>query len=269
MSSSWQQAAQADPMKPSIARVYDYWLGGSHNFVADRELGRRIETLDPWIPATARANRDFLGRVVRFLTAECGIRQFLDIGSGIPTVGNVHEISQQAAPDAHVVYVDYDPVAVSMSRDLLASNDHAEIIKADLRRPDEILAHPVFSSLIDITKPTAILFISILHFVVDAEEPYKIVARFRDAVTPGSYLVLSHATHDDNPQLAAAVNEVYTARAADGQTRSREEISAFFGNWHMAEPGLVYAPVWRPDELASISGAPERFWLLAGAARKP
>ncbi len=212
MSSSWQQAAQADPMKPSIARVYDYWLGGSHNFVADRELGRRIETLDPWIPATARANRDFLGR---------------------------------------------------------ASNDHAEIIKADLRRPDEILAHPVFSSLIDITKPTAILFISILHFVVDAEEPYKIVARFRDAVTPGSYLVLSHATHDDNPQLAAAVNEVYTARAADGQTRSREEISAFFGNWHMAEPGLVYAPVWRPDELASISGAPERFWLLAGAARKP
>jgi len=249
--------------------VYDYWLGGSHNFVADRELGRRIETLDPWIPATARANRDFLGRVVRFLTAECGIRQFLDIGSGIPTVGNVHEISQQAAPDAHVVYVDYDPVAVSMSRDLLASNDHAEIIKADLRRPDEILAHPVFSSLIDITKPTAILFISILHFVVDAEEPYKIVARFRDAVTPGSYLVLSHATHDDNPQLAAAVNEVYTARAADGQTRSREEISAFFGNWHMAEPGLVYAPVWRPDELASISGAPERFWLLAGAARKP
>jgi hypothetical protein len=269
MSSSWQQVAGLDPTKPNVARVYDYWLGGSHHFVADRELGRRIETVDPWIRALAKANRAFLGRVVRFLATDCGIRQFLDIGSGIPATGNVHEVSQRTAPDSRVIYVDHDPVVVALSRELLARNDRADVIQADLRQPEDILSHPVGHKLIDSDEPTAVLFVSILHFLTDAEDPYGIVARFREAVAPGSYLVVSHGTNEDNPQLVAAARDIYTARAADGQARSREEIIAFFGGWDLLEPGLVHVPLWRPGGPEDVPDHPERFWMLAGVARKP
>jgi len=269
MSNSWPQLAGVHPAKANVARVYDYWLGGTHNFVADREVGQRMATLDPWIPAACRANREFLGRVVRFLAMQCGVRQFLDIGSGIPAAGNVHEISQQAAPDASVLYVDHDQVAVALSQELLACNSRAGIIQADLRKPETIFCHPALGKLIDLTKPIGVLFISILHFVVDAEDPYGIVARYREAVAPGSYLVVSHATNQDNPQLATAAEKLYTARAANGKARSREEILHFFGGWPLAEPGLAYAPMWRPDTPGDVPDQPERFWFLAGAARKP
>jgi len=269
MNGSWQHLADVDPTKANVARVYDYWLGGTTNLVADREVGQRMATLDPWIPAACRANRAFLGRVVEYLAVECRVRQFIDIGSGIPASANVHEVSQQAAPDTRVVYVDHDPVVAALSRELLAGNDQAGIAEADLRQPDEILSHPVTAKLIDFAEPTAVLFISILHFLTDTADPFGIVSRFREAVAAGSYLVISHVTNEADPQLAAAAEGVYTRRAADGKARSRDEILAFFGEWDMLEPGLVYVPLWRPDSQADVPRHPERFWFLAGAARKP
>jgi S-adenosyl methyltransferase len=215
----WREAG-VDPTKPSIARVYDYWLGGTHNLAADRELGRMMETLDPRIPAACRANRAFLGRAVRFLAGSAGVRQFIDIGSGIPTAGNVHEVAERAAPDARVVYADRDPVAVAEGRRLLAGNPRAAVIQADLRDPAAILSHPETGRLIDLAEPVGLILVAILHFILDAQKPHGIVERLRDAVAPGSYLVVSHATSQDNPRLAAAAERVYNAHAADGQARS-------------------------------------------------
>jgi hypothetical protein len=264
----WREAG-VDPTKPSIARVYDYWLGGTNNLAADRELGRRMETLDPRIPASCRANRAFLGRAVRFLAEQAGIRQFIDIGSGIPTAGNVHEVAQRAALDARVVYADRDPVAVAEGRELLAGNQRAGVIQADLRDPAAILSHPDAGRLIDFDQPVGLILVAVLHFIMDAQDPYGIVERLGDAVAPGSYLVVSHVTNQDNPGLAVAAERVYNARAADGQARSRAEILRFFGCWELTEPGLVYAPLWRPDSPEDVPGHPEQFWFLAGMARKP
>ena len=262
----WAEAG-VDPTKPNIARVYDYWLGGHHNLVADRELAEAMATLDPWIPAACKANRAFLGRAVQFLAAH-GIRQFLDIGSGIPTAGNVHEVARSAVPEARVVYVDRDPVAVAMGRKLLTGNDRAAVVQADVRDVDAILADPAVGRLIDFSEPVAIMLVAILHFVLDADEPYRIVQRLRDTAAPGSYLVVSHATSQDNEALAAAAERIYNSRAADGQARSREQIAGFFGSWELAEPGLVYAPQWRPGSPDDVPGHPEKYWFLAGVARK-
>jgi SAM-dependent methyltransferase len=259
--------AGVDPTKANIARVYDYWLGGRHNLVADRELAEAMATLDPWIPAACRANRAFLCRAARFLAGQ-GIRQFLDIGSGIPTAGNVHEAVQSAAPAARVVYVDRDPVAVAMGRKLLAGNDRAGVVQADIRDLDAILDSPVAGRLIDPGEPLGIMLVAVLHFVPDAEEPYRLVQRLRDAAAPGSYLVLSHATSQDNEPLAAAAERIYNSRAADGQARSREQIAGFFGGWELAEPGLVYSPQWRPGSPEDVPDHPEKYWFLAGVARK-
>ena len=262
----WADAG-IDPTKADIARVYDYWLGGRHNLVADREVAEAMATLDPWIPAACKANRAFLGRAVRFLAAG-GIRQFLDIGSGIPTAGNVHEVAQAAAPETRVVYVDRDPVAVTMGRRLLAGNDRAAVVQADVRDLDAILGDPATGRLIDFGQPVAIMLVAVLHFVLDADEPYAIVRRLRDIAVPGSYLVVSHATSQGNQALAAAAERIYNTRAADGQARSRDQIAGFFGGWELAEPGLVYAPQWRPDSPGDVPADPSKYWFLAGAARK-
>src|SRR5712691_11507830 len=229
----WREAG-VDPTKPSIARVYDYWLGGTHNLAADRELGRRMETLDPRIPAACKANRAFLGRAVRFLAEQAGIRQFIDIGSGIPAAGNVHEVAQRAAPDARVLYADRDPVAVAEGRKLLAGNHLAAVIRADLRDPATILSHPEAGKLFDFADPVGFILVAVLHFLLDAEQPHGTVEYLRAAAAPGSYLVVSHATSEGNPRLAAAAEKVYNAGAADGQARSRAEILAFFGDWELA-----------------------------------
>jgi hypothetical protein len=260
--------AGADPSKASIARVYDYWLGGRHNLVVDRELGERMATLDPRIPAACRANRAFVGRAVRFLAGQ-GIRQFIDFGSGIPTAGNVHEIAQRAAPSSRVVYVDRDPVAVAEGRKLLDGHDGAAVIRADVRESDRILSAPETARLIDFSQPVALMFVAVLHFVLDADDPHGIVARFRDTVVPGSYLVISHVVGDAAPQLTAAVQGAYNNRGADGQARSRQDIARLFSGWELEEPGLAYAPAWRPDRPQDVPASPERFWFLAGAAVKP
>jgi hypothetical protein len=259
----------ADTRRANVARVYDYWLGGTHNFLPDQDLGRAIVAVEPNARAVARANRDFLGRAVRFLCAE-GIGQFLDIGSGIPTQGNVHEVAQQADPDARVTYVDVDPVAIAHSKAILADNQNATILDADLRDPDNILASVADGSLIDFSRPAGLLLVAVLHFISDDEDPWRIVATLRDAMAPGSYLVVCHATNESRPEVAQAAEKVYNRSVATHvHMRSRPDILRFFDGFDLVEPGLVYIPLWRPDSPADVPSDPGKLWGLVGVARKP
>jgi hypothetical protein len=258
-----------DTRQANPARVYDYWLGGTHNFLADQDAGRAVTALKPNMSTVVRANRAFLGRAVRFLAA-AGIRQFLDIGSGIPTQGNVHEIAQQAAPGARVVYVDVDPVAVAHSRAILAGNPNAAVVEADLREPEKILAHQVTRSLIDFSEPTGLLLSAVMHFIADDEDPARIMRVLRLALAPGSYLVLGHVTQDSEPSAASAGEKVYNRSVSTGiHFRSRAEILRFFDGFELVEPGLVYTPRWRPDSQQDVLDDPSKFWYLAGVGRKP
>ena len=257
-----------DAQRANVARVYDYWLGGSHNFLADQDLGRAIAAVEPNVRAIARANRAFVGRAVRYLAA-AGVRQFLDIGSGIPTRGNVHEVAQQADPGARVAYVDTDPVVIAHSKAILAGNENATIIDADLRDPEKILGHPAAERLIDFGQPVGLLIVAILHFIGDTEDPWRLVATLRDALAPGSYLVLSHATNESKPTVAQAAEKVYNSSVATHvQLRSQAEIRRFFDGFDLIDPGLVYVPLWRPDSSADVPSDPTQFWGLVGVGRK-
>jgi SAM-dependent methyltransferase len=261
--------AGIDVRRANVARVYDYLLGGSHNFLADQDLGRSLLATDPSVRAIARANRDFLGRAVRFI-ASGGVGQFLDIGSGIPTEGNVHEVAQRARPDARVVYADIDPVAIAHSKAMLAGNPATAVIEADLRQPEKILAHDTTRRLIDFSQPAGLLLVSVLPFIPDAEDPWRIVAALRDALAPGSYLVVAHATDDSRPQVAQAAERVYNhSVSARARMRPRADILRFFDGLELVDPGLVHLQQWRPDPPADVAGDADRFWVLAGVARKP
>jgi S-adenosyl methyltransferase len=260
---------EIDTTKANIARVYDYWLGGSHNFRADQDVARAMIAVDPNIRAMMRANRAFLGRAVRYLVREAGIRQFLDIGSGIPTEQNVHEVAQAAASDSRIVYVDNDEVAVAHSRLMLEDHPDATVIQADLREPAKILADPETQLLINFAQPVALLLLAVLHFVPDEAGPAQIMATLRDAVPPGSYLVICHACRDVRPDTADNVTTVYTSRvAAQLRVRTRDEIAALFDGFTLVEPGLVWIPEWRPDSPADVPENPEQFWALVGVARR-
>jgi hypothetical protein len=257
-----------DTKRANIARVYDYLLGGTHNFLADQDLARAMTAVDPNIRAGSRENRAFLGRAVRCLAA-AGIRQFLDIGSGIPTQGNVHEVAQQAAPGARTVYTDVDPVAIAHSKALLDGNPDAEIINADLREPEKILAHPTTRELIDFSQPTGLLLAMVLHFIPDADDPWRIVATLRDALAPGSFIVLSHVENESRPEKAQAAEKVYNRSVATSvQMRSRAEILRFFDGFEVLDPGLVYIPQWRPDSPADVPEDPSKFWVRVGVGLK-
>jgi SAM-dependent methyltransferase len=257
-----------DARRANTARVYDYWLGGRHNFLADQDVARAIAAVAPNAPAIAVAGRAFIGRAVRFLAA-AGLRQFLDIGSGLPTQANVHEVAQQADPGARVAYVDIDPVVVAHSRALLAGNANAAVIRATLREPDRILADPVITDLIDFGQPVGLLLVSVLHFIADAEDPWRIVATLRDALAPGSYLVLAHGTRAGTPVVADAVEKVYNRSVAtDLHIRSRAEILRFFDGFDLVDPGLVFLPQWRPDAPGDVPADPASFGNLVGVARK-
>src|SRR5215472_1290061 len=234
---SWVPAG-VDTKKANIARVYDYWLGGSHNFLADQDAARTMIAMDPNIRAIMRANRALLGRAVRYLAREAGIRQFLETGSGIPTEQNVHEVAQAAAPGSHVVYVDNDEVAVAHSRLMLQDNSDATVIQADLREPAKILADPETQLLLDFGRPVAVLLVSVMHFITDAEDPLRILATLRRALVPGSYLAICHSCRDANPEMESVGAAAYIRQvAAQISPRTREEIERMFDGFTLVKPG--------------------------------
>jgi SAM-dependent methyltransferase len=260
---------QLDLEQPSAARIYDYLLGGFHNFDVDRAAARKITGLLPDMPLYMRTNRTFLRRIVRFLTDQ-GIDQFLDLGSGIPTVGNVHEIAQQENPSARVVYVDNEPVAVTHSKTILEDNPKATVIRADIRQPDVILNHPETQRLLDFNKPTAVLLLSVLLFVTD-EEAYRVVRSMREALVSGSYISISHPTDDDTPpDEGEQAKKLYAAMGTPVRVRSYNEVEKFFEGLELLEPGLVYVPLWRPEGSDDLFlKDPELSAYYAGVGRKP
>ena len=259
-----QVPAGVDPTVPTAARIYDYLLGGQDNFAADRAAVRQLTELSPELGQVARANRAFLGRAVRFLAAEAGIRQFLDLGAGLPTNGNVHQVAQTVAAGTRVVYVDNDPSVLAHAQ-ALTSGDRTAVIQSDLRDPAAILAHPDTGRLIDLTQPLAILFVAVLHFVPDPDAGQAVTA-FTRAAAPGSYLVLSHACSDPDPAAAAAGAARYVAGTYSAYPRNRTDILAFYAGFDLVDPGLVPVHQWRPGP--GDPADPGKVWLLGGVGRK-
>ncbi|GLY50470.1 SAM-dependent methyltransferase [Lentzea sp. NBRC 102530] len=267
MTDSTAETSGVDLSRPSAARVYDYYLGGAHNFAVDREMAERAIGLWPDLPQIMQANRAFLRRAVRFCV-DNGIRQFLDLGSGIPTVGNVHEVAQAAAPDARVVYVDNDPVAAAYSENILRGNDLASVVQADLRRPDEVLASPGVRAQLNFDEPIAVMMVAVLHFVPDEDDPAAIIAKYREVMAPGSYLVLSHASQDGQPGQADSHQDLYRRTATPMTMRTKEQVTALFDGFDIVPPGVVYFPEWRPVAPEDVDDNPERFTGRAAVGRK-
>ncbi|GAA1796942.1 hypothetical protein HC028_19700 [Planosporangium flavigriseum] len=232
--------------RPSVARVYDYYLGGSHNFAVDREFAEQVMQAMPDAPAAAQENRAFLRRAVRYLCG-LGIRQFIDLGSGIPTVGNVHEVAQSTDPTAEVVYVDIDPVAYAHSRAILANNPHATVIRADLRQPAGVLADPKLREHIDFDQPVGLLLVAVLHFVPDSDRPADIVAGYSGAIAPGSHLVVSHMGAEGLDSSQDQALGLYKRSSTPIVPRTADELSSLFGDLTLVEPGVVRLSEWRPE----------------------
>jgi hypothetical protein len=249
-----------------VARVYDYWLGGKDNFAADRAAAEQAIQAFPAIPLSARANRAYLARVVRFLAGEAGIRQFLDIGTGIPTVNHTHQVAQSVAPECRVVYADNDPVVLTHARALLASRPEGatDYIDADLRDPQKILDSA--ARLLDFSQPVAVMLMAILQHIGDDSDPYAIVTTLMDALPPGSFLALSHPASDIDAEGMAKMAAVLNQMMAEKVTfRDRAAVSRFFDGLELVEPGLVQASKWRPSSEMEAS-SPAALW--AGTARK-
>ncbi|MCP2243680.1 SAM-dependent methyltransferase [Lentzea aerocolonigenes] len=248
---------------PSAARVYDFLLGGGHNFASDRVVGEKVLQVLRDGRAIAASNRSFMRRAV-LLMMQHGIDQFLDLGSGIPTVGNVHEIVQQEKPDARVVYVDYDEVAVSHSQLILEGNENAGVVQADMCRPQDVLSDPVVKDLIDFSKPVGLLMVAVLHFVSDEKGPAEVVARYRDAVPPGSLIALSHLTADFKPQEMGSVVEAMKHSRDPMYFRSLEQFQPMFAGMEVLEPGVVPAPRWHAELGPAGEDGPEDVYVGVG-----
>jgi O-methyltransferase involved in polyketide biosynthesis len=246
-----------DTKVPHIARVYDYWLGGKDNFAADRELGERTLAAYPNLVFSVRANRAFLARAVRFLAAEMGIRQFLDIGTGIPTANNTHEVAQRVAPECKIVYVDNDPVVLSHARALLTSKPEGACayIDADLRDPDKILA--IAADTLDFSQPVAVMLIAVMHFIGEDTEASAIVTRIMDACAPGSFVTISHAASDiDTEQQTEMVRQLNRSVAEKATLRDRAGVARLFDGFELVEPGVTRTAEWRPpSDLEAASPA--------------
>jgi hypothetical protein len=266
-------ADRIDTSVPHPARRYDYWLGGKDNFQADRDSGDVMARDFPTIRLAARENRRFLRRAVGFLAREAGIRQFLDIGTGIPTANNTHEVAQSIAPESRIVYVDNDPIVLAHARALLTSTAEGATayIDADLREPDRILAHPALLRTIDLDRPVALMLLAILHFVPDSDDPYAVVRRLLDALPAGSHLVASHATGDHLPPAAAALAEKARAGGPHGliYLRSREQFRRFFDGLELLPPGIESVAHWRADAEPRPRPSAAQAGIHAGVARKP
>jgi SAM-dependent methyltransferase len=244
-----------DTDTPSAARMYDYLIGGANNFAADREAARRVLEIRPEAALLAQANRSFLRRAVRFMV-ERGIDQFIDLGSGVPTVGNVHEIAQRYDPGARVVYVDIDPIAVMHARHLLAGDPHTIVLEQDIRKPDEILDDRHVRTLLDLDRPVGVLAVAVLHFLPDAEDPAGMLERVRQVVAGGSYLAVSHGTADGNAALAEQAREVYARTANPVVVRTHAEVERLLGSWRLVEPGLVEVREWQPEDAGDAPVGP-------------
>jgi hypothetical protein len=252
-----------DPRTPTNARMYDYALGGKDNFAADRAVAEQMAVAVPSESLPTTENRRFMRRVVRFLLDQ-GIRQFLDIGCGMPGRGNVHELAQKVDPDARIVYVDYDPVAVTHYNAVLPFGGSATAIHADVRRPGAILADPEVTKLIDFDQPVGLLILAVLELISDAEDPAGIISRFRAALAPGSHLALSHTTFTgkSRDELSAGASLLEPTREA-WRPRGRRHVTTLFEGFELLEPGVVAAPDWRPDRPYSTPSG----WILAGVGR--
>jgi S-adenosyl methyltransferase len=266
MAGDTSEAPTFDSSVAHIARVYNYWLGGKVNYAADRAAGDRTIAEFPGIVASARANRAFLRRAVRFLVTEAGVRQFLDIGTGIPTSDNTHEVAQSLAPRSRIVYVDNDPVVLAHARALLTSTSEGttDYLDADLREPSPILDRA--AQTLDFSRPVAIMLLAVLQLISDDDDPYRVVTQLLAAVPSGSYLVLSHPTSDvQQDRVTAMVERLNDLVAEKVTTRGRDQVERFFAGLELVEPGLVNVSEWRPDD-APAEG-PAALWVCV--ARKP
>jgi hypothetical protein len=273
--SPWDEPVGVDTTKPNAARMYDWYLGGGHNFEVDREFGRRVEAIWPNIKPVAKHNRAFMQRVVRD-SIEAGIRQFIDIGSGVPTVGNVHEITSEADPVARVVYVDYEPVAFAAGQVLLEeqkAGHRATVIQEDLREPEAILNHPETRRLINFDEPVCLLTVALFHFISEADRPKEILARYREALAPGSRLALTHIACDEaDPEERDRVLNfcaAYKDTSNPLYSRDKAEVTAFFDGWDLLEPGIVFLPDWRPYTAPDLTDTARKLaWCGVGELRK-
>jgi hypothetical protein len=268
MTDRGQEPDVVDSTMPNVARIYDYLLGGKDNFAADREAAGQLVAAIPDVAAIARDNRSFLGRAVRYLAAEAGLRQFLDLGSGLPTQANVHQLAQGVAPDSRVVYVDSDPMVASHGRALLARGDEVAMVLGDLRDPAGILGHPEVAGLLDLTRPVAVLCTSTLHFIPDYEDPHRIIAGYRDNLAPGSHLVITHGTIEEDPEGEAdKAAGVYRQASSQLHVRPLAEVRRFFEGFELVDPELVWITEWRPEPGTEPTG--RRQSLRGAVGRKP
>ncbi|MEV6302931.1 SAM-dependent methyltransferase [Actinoplanes sp. NPDC051861] len=256
-----------DPNRPSAARIYDAFLGGTHNFAADRAVAARAVELVPELPLIARANRAFLHRAVRYATGR-GVRQFLDLGSGIPTERNVHEVARESDPEARVVYVDIDPSAVLYARHLLGADPCIAVVHGDLQHPGPILADRAVRALLDPEEPTAILMISVLHFVPASPAIDQAMVTYREIARPGSVLALTHATNSARPQAMERVADLYNRTGTALVPRDESQVAGLFEGWRLVDPGLVYGPLWRPDPGEPTPEDPSKFLTIAAVGER-
>jgi hypothetical protein len=260
-------ASEIDTSTPHPARMYDALLGGKDHYGADREAIRQILKVAPEARDSARANRAFLQRAVRFLVGEAGIRQIIDIGTGIPAAGNVHQVAGEIAPQTRVVYADNDPIVHVHANALLTGSGTTSIVLADLREPEVILDHPKTRALVDFGQPVGLLLVAVLHFITEAESPARILATLRDALPSGSYLVMSHATGDLRPDAAQSAADVYDGATSSVTLRSKARVEALFDGWELVAPGVVQVPLWRPDGPKPRPKELEKAWVYGGVAR--
>ncbi|ACU71398.1 protein of unknown function DUF574 [Catenulispora acidiphila DSM 44928] len=266
----WAPAA-IDLDQPSSARVWDYFLGGSHNFEVDRRVAEQAIAFKPDMPDLARQVRMFLQRAVR-TAAAAGIDQYIDIGAGVPTMGPVHEIARETVPHARVVYVDHDPVAVAHGQALLADDPDAVFIQADARSPRAILDHPEVHALIDLDRPVAVVLCSLLHFVSADDDPAALVATLRAAMAPGSHLIVQHASHDGQSGDIIKMLQMWNANSPEPMYwRTHDEIENLLAGFTILDPGVVPLPLWRPEaeDRAGAAENPERYASYAAVGTKP
>ncbi|XVQ08172.1 SAM-dependent methyltransferase [Spirillospora sp. CA-255316] len=263
---AFEVAPGFDALRPSTARMYDYFLSGKDNYAADRRLAERLRRAAPVVRVLARANRDFLLRAVRTLAAEAGIGQFLDIGCGLPGRDNVHQVARRILPDARVAYVDSDPMVVAHAQALMAADGETAAFQADLRAPEAMLADRRLRTVIDLERPVAVLITAVLHHLPDEAGPHGLVARVRDALPPGSHVVVSHAETTPALRRAAAL---HTGADSPFVPRTRDAVAAFFDGMELLSPGLDGATRWRPDGAGNRLTRIARVPLLAGVARIP